>query len=479
MATTLADALRGYQPPTTSALADPIMEHFRNLPQTTAQNAINTNNMVQNAIAYDPNTGKFNEGPTFSEFANYVPNLMGSTNAIKTAKALLSAEKQAMLPTSEGGLGLTKGNTPAERAVEQGYIDYYHGTERLDRLLQDKTLNPKRATSGPMPFGTDNPNVASNYATGKQDTSRIMENDIGDLSRYFEVSPKDLGHTRSRNPMTVEQSWYHLPESKRAEIADKARKIGYENSEEGTGKFVVHPTSQNMPFSEAHYDYTLKNEAGGNPLKALRNLYAESGILDAYVPSELADIYKLAGYPHQISQANAPWSSTQGVLLGKARITNPIHTSNIEEIQSSIIPALKEAFKNDKTRPKTGGADQWDKNTRYTPKEWVNTLEKDLINGVGTPIPEQSYVWTSIPDKVTEQLKKLGYNGIIDTGGKMGGAGHQVVIPFDPSQVRSKFAAFNPADVNKPDLLAGALAVPMADEDTRKATLEKLFNKQK
>ena len=78
MATTLADALRGYQPPTTSALADPIMEHFRNLPQTTAQNAINTNNMVQNAIAYDPNTGKFNEGPTFSEFANYVPNLMGS-----------------------------------------------------------------------------------------------------------------------------------------------------------------------------------------------------------------------------------------------------------------------------------------------------------------------------------------------------------------------------------------------------------------
>lgn len=469
---TLAEVLRNYTPPTTSALGDPIVEHFRNLPQTTAQNAINMNNMVQNAMPYNPQTHEFEKGPTFSEFASYVPNLMGSTNAIKTAKALLSAEKQAMLPVSEGGLGLAKGNTPAERAAAQGYIDYYHGTERLDRLLEGKSLNPKRATSGPMPFGTDNPNVASSYAVGKQDTSRIMENDSGDLSRYFEVSPKDLGHTRSRNPMTVEQSWWHLPEEKRAEIADKARKIGYENPEEGTGKFIVHQTSENMPFSESHYDYTLKHEAGGNPLKALRNLYAESGILDAYIPSELADIYKLAGYPHPISQANAPWTSAEGVMLGKARITNPLVTENAEEIKTTVLPALQEAFKNDRTKLK-GGPDQWGKNSRYTPKQWVDELAKDLEAG------NNSYVWTSIPDKVTEQLKKLGYNGIIDTGGKGGSTGHQVVIPFDPSQVRSKFAAFNPADVNKPDLLAGALAVPMADEDNRKAILEKLFNKQK
>jgi hypothetical protein len=75
---TLAEVLRGFQPPTTSALADPIKEHFRNLPATTAQNAINMNNMVQNAMPYNPQTGKFDTGPTFSQFANYVPNMMGS-----------------------------------------------------------------------------------------------------------------------------------------------------------------------------------------------------------------------------------------------------------------------------------------------------------------------------------------------------------------------------------------------------------------
>jgi hypothetical protein len=49
----------------------------------------------------------------------------------------------------------------------------------------------------------------------------------------------------------------------------------------------------------------------------------------------------------------------------------------------------------------------------------------------------------------------------------------------DPSLIRSRFAAFDPKKANSPDLLAGALAVPMVDEDNRKATLEKLFNKQK
>jgi hypothetical protein len=76
---TLADALRGYTPPTTSALADPIVEHFRNLPTTTAQNAINTNNIVQNAMPYNYEAHQFQHGPTFNEFVNQMPNFMGST----------------------------------------------------------------------------------------------------------------------------------------------------------------------------------------------------------------------------------------------------------------------------------------------------------------------------------------------------------------------------------------------------------------
>ena len=109
---------------------------------------------------------------------------------------------------------------------------------------------------------------------------------------------------------------------------------------------------------------------------------------------------------------------------------------------------------------KTGfGVDPWDKNVRYTPKEWVDQLEKDLAAG------ENSYVWTSIPDKITKTLKDgFGYNGILDISGKSGGKQSQVVIPFEPGQVRSKFAAFNPSKTGEADMLAvgNPYAIPAA-----------------
>jgi hypothetical protein len=49
----------------------------------------------------------------------------------------------------------------------------------------------------------------------------------------------------------------------------------------------------------------------------------------------------------------------------------------------------------------------------------------------------------------------------------------------DPSLIRSKFAAFDPKRRKEADILAGAMAIPMAtDEENRRAILEKLFNEQ-
>lgn len=341
--------------------------------------------------------------------------------------------------------------TPEQRASEQGYIDYLHGTQRLDRLLEGKTLNPKRATSGPMPFGTTGKELASNYSMSKADTSRIS-GDAGDLKNYFQISPKDIGLS-GRSLMAAEDAWNFLPKDKKIEILDKAKRIGYKNPEEATGKWTLHESSKGAPYNEKHWEYVLNREAGGNPLKALRMTYAESGTLDPYAPSELADIYRLAGFNAPITQTNAPWTEAKGVLLGKARITNPLNTTDIDVLQSKVIPVLKEEFKNDRTRKKPFGADEWDKNVRFTPKEWVDELERDIAAG------NNSYVWTSIPDKVTKALKdKLGYNGIIDTSGKGGtGTPYPVVIPFEPGQIRSRFAQFDPAKIGQPDLLAAGV----------------------
>ena len=373
--------------------------------------------------------------------------------------ALDLAQQRAAFPVEQGGLGLLANNTAEERAKAMGAIDWFHGTDRLDRLLEKKNIDARRATSGPMPYGTNEPTLASNYSMNKADTSRIAS-DMGEMQNYFQVFPKTMGE-RGTAPYSVEQIWNRLPQEKKAEILNKAKRVGFEDFDQSSGPLKLHPEGVNaMNVSEDTWNYYLNRESKGNPLTALRKLWGESGML-YNEEQKLADIYKLAGFPYEISQTNAPWTSAKGVMTGKAIISNPLDTSNVSEIQDKVIPFLKEQFKNDRTRTKAYGADQWDKNTRFTPKQWVDELKKDIESG------ENSYVWTSIPDKVTNALKKAGYNGIIDKSGKGGGPISNVIIPFEPEQIRSRFAAFDPwrktaaiaatMGVAAPDLLAADL----------------------
>lgn len=72
---------------------------------------------------------------------------------------------------------------------------WYHGANRSDRIAKSAKFDPKRATSGPMAFFTNDPKMASNYAVGKQDTSIF---DDGDIPRYFTVTPKDWASAGAR-----------------------------------------------------------------------------------------------------------------------------------------------------------------------------------------------------------------------------------------------------------------------------------------
>lgn len=80
MATTLADALRGYTPPTTSALGDPIVEHFRTLPQQLATNQQAMDKTMAGIYKTDLGTGKPNPNyypEAMGEFSQLMPNVGG------------------------------------------------------------------------------------------------------------------------------------------------------------------------------------------------------------------------------------------------------------------------------------------------------------------------------------------------------------------------------------------------------------------
>lgn len=91
---TLQDMLRGgYRPPTQSALADPIKEHFRTLPQQIEANQRAMDRTMAGMYETDflgrPNPDYYPEA--MQEFTqNYAPNFMGAIQNVGLAKALRS-----------------------------------------------------------------------------------------------------------------------------------------------------------------------------------------------------------------------------------------------------------------------------------------------------------------------------------------------------------------------------------------------------
>lgn len=331
-----------------------------------------------------------------------------------------------------------------ERAYRLGFTGpWYHGAERTDRIVEADKFDPKRATSGPMAYFTRDPEMASNYAKNKSDTSLYDES--GDVSSYFRVAPKDIGMS-GRTPIPVERSWHFLPQETREEIARRAPRIGYANPDEATGPLILHPEGVEASLSPDHMRYIMQREHRGNALAALRDMWHDSGELVGN-EAALEDIYRLAGYPAPISQSTAPWTTASGVVPAMLRMQNPLVTSNHEDILERVAPFLEQRFARDRTRLKPGGADMWAKETRFTPRDWAAQLREDARKG------ENSFVFTSIPDKVTAALRDLGHDSILDTGGKMGGSKHDVAIPFDPHQVRSTFADFDPAKLHETGLM--------------------------
>lgn len=342
------------------------------------------------------------------------------------------------------------GQTEAGRTYSG--MRWHHGANRADRIAEKKGFDAKRASSGPMPFFTSDTEIASNYAKNKPDLSRYDEGNIAD---YFTVSPRDIGWKGARSPVRVEQSWNFLTPEQRQTIRDRAKRVGHEDYEHATGPYVLHPRGVEATLSGSHYDWLLSHEARGNPLTALRMMWHDGGELVGH-EEEMADIWRLAGYPHPISDKTAPWYEAPGVVASYIRMVNPLVTSDTDALQATVIPALEKALKGDRTRRKENGADMWDKNTRWTPKEWVAELKQNLAENK----EKDAYVWTSIPDKVTDVLRGLGYDSIVDTGGKGGGERHLVAIPFAPEQVRAVSAAFDPSKAGSGDILA-AISDPM------------------
>lgn len=302
---------------------------------------------------------------------------------------------------------------------EDGKIKpFYHGTSRADRV--GYVFDPKRATSGPMAYFTDDPDIATNYSRDKADTSLAYDSDYDSYETQFQVNGKPV--TEYWNTLTAAEKKAMTEKIKQVTLDDNDNIVSKPGNQIGIGSFS---------------DYEL-HRAKGNALSVLVDMWLGDGNL-WNEESRFLDVLKAVGIDQ--AQYNDPDYREEKVYQAYLNITNPYNTgkldqSFIDDLQSYVDDADMSRYDTDNAQ-----ADMWDKNG-IPIEDWLERLQDNLDNGT-------THAWTTVPDVVTDFLKDSGYDGIVDQGGKNGGDQHTVAIPFYSNQIK-EVTNGNPTD--SPDI---------------------------
>ena len=299
-----------------------------------------------------------------------------------------------------------------EAAKKTGYIiKAYHGTARGDRV--GNVFLPERATSGPMAFFTDNKNIADHYARDKSDTSLAYDTEYDSYYTQFRVN-------HNGKSISIPELWYQLSFSEKSKIMQRVQHITFDENSEN----IVYDS--NAKYGLGGLDSYRINSNKGNYLRALIEEWLEDGNL-YNEEQRFLDVLKLVGIENvEYRDPQMRYAKTYDTWL---RIYSPFDTDNVNQ---SFYDGLSEWIKdNDMSvyERESSNADLWDKNNQ-TPESWLDKLSYDMENNT-------THAWTVIPDFVTDYIKTQGYDGIKDKGGKNGGAGHTVWIPFSSEQIKS------------------------------------------
>lgn len=309
-----------------------------------------------------------------------------------------------------------------QAAKEAGYTyKAYHGTNRGDRV--GNVFLPERATSGPMAYFTSNRDIAQNYASDKADTSIAYDNDYHD-EEYEDYDYQFKIKDENGDMVPVRTLWDKLSFAQKRAIKEKA---GHVTLDEDGYEVIYDEEATGGPGG--FDDYTIR-EHRGNIIEALTDVWLKSGFLLGQ-EEEFINVLKLAGIPNEVTWFN-PDVSYEKVYDTWLKINNPFRTDTL--YNEKFLDDL-ETWWNEQDQSKY--ANNGPANNLYafdkfsiTVDNWIAEAREDIKSG-------DSNSWTRIPDAVTDYLKSQGYDGIIDAGGKRGGIGHTVYIPFTSEQVKS------------------------------------------
>lgn len=288
-------------------------------------------------------------------------------------------------------------------------------------------FDPKKATAGGF-FTTDNPEIASSYASDKMGVKELWEN--GDQYRIYNPKTKKFNKKIGDILLTDEQLAVfnnYWQENYGFDLKDHI--VDQYKYDRGLRQYQYRGGQRNL---EAHWrvlEYMGDNIA-----------YAKDGKEPVYMRQQKNTFEEL------LDEAGIRWQSYDwmqpGVMKVYLKIENPLDTS--KTFPKDAMEALEKVARREKRLTDDELIDShWTKD--YPIYQWLKDIKKMADTS------EETFWATQVPTKARDILKKLGYDGIKDLGGKMGGEGHEVWIAFDSNQIKSATGnkgTFNPDKKN-------------------------------
>lgn len=345
--------------------------------------------------------------------------------------------------TGQGRLFEPGGLSEGDRTALQQHVNDLAKTQAFKEWFGDsKVVNPdgtpkivyrgdyrdigdtlkKKASEAARFYFTENPEVASNYSTGKP----YYDDRYNDFADWFSFPPPP----GQRKPLNLTRLWHYLTPEQQASLKDTLLRARHSDD----GEMMFDGPADGGITSRDHWNYELRNHHN-NWLEAAKEIWLTSGAM-FNEERQFMQILEHAGIKNgTFDDPREPHSAVTPVVLS---LQNPLDTRSIN---GTFIRQLGKEIKTLRGRARSTGMFNKDS---ITPQEWFSELERDYMDQSGRdPFAaadlSASGAWTAIPEKITEALQRMGYDGIDDQGGKMGGEKHGVYIAFEPHQVKSVF----------------------------------------
>lgn len=293
--------------------------------------------------------------------------------------------------------------------------------------LFGSSFDKKRATAGGFYF-TANPEIASNYAKDKIGVKEHYEN--GDEYR-----------------IKNEKGQYKL-KLQDIRLTDEQVEKFDEWLEEDLGW-----TYEDFVNERGRYDAGFRNLKYRGGKRYLNNIYwfmEQLGYAETYkYHRDDGEEYYASAFEELMDAMGIEWDSytkkggSSGVFPVYLSIKNPIDTS--QPFPQDVMKRLERIASRER-RMTWDELDEAHWTGNYPVYKWIEDIKRMEETG------EETYWATQVPTKARKILQEMGYDGIKDTGGKMGGEEHEVWIAFEPTQVKSAIGNRGTFDPTKKDM---------------------------